>query len=69
MKIRVERELCTGIGNCVAIAPTVFEFDDEGKAVVLDSSSVDDDTLIQAAESCSQDAIILEDEEGRQLYP
>ena len=69
MKVRVDRELCIGVGNCVALAPTVFEFDEENKATVLDPSSVDDDTLLEAAESCPENAIIIEDDEGHLLYP
>ena len=69
MKVRVDRDLCIGIGNCVAWAPTVFVLDEENKAVVLDPASVDDKTLLEAAESCPQKAIIIEDDEGRQLYP
>lgn len=69
MKVNVDRELCIGVSNCVAIAPTVFKLDDDNKAVVLDPSSVDDDTLLEAAESCPENAIIVEDDEGRQLHP
>ncbi len=69
MKVRVDRELCIGVGNCVAYAPTVFKFDDGNKAVVLDPSSVDDETLLEAAESYPENAIIVEDDEGNQLYP
>ena len=69
MKVKVDRDLCIGVSNCVAIAPAVFKLDDESKAVVLDPSSVDDDTLLEAAESCPQNAIIIEDDEGNQLYP
>jgi len=69
MKVRVDRDLCIGVSNCVAYAPTVFALDDENKAIVLDPSSVDDDTLLEAAESCPENAIIVEDDEGRQLYP
>lgn len=69
MKVRVDRDLCISLGNCVAIAPTVFAFDDENKAKVLDPSSVDDNTLLEAAESCPVNAIIVEDDEGKQLYP
>ena len=69
MKVRVDRDLCIGVSNCVAFAPTVFELDDENKAVVLDPSSVDEDTLLEAAESCPENAIIVEDDEGNQLYP
>ncbi len=69
MKVRVDRELCIGISNCVAIAPTVFKLDDENKAAVLDPGSVVEETLMEAAESCPQNAIIVEDDEGNQLYP
>ena len=69
MRVRVDRDLCRGVGNCVAYAPTVFQLDEENKAVVLDPFSVDDDTLLQAAESCPEDAIIVEDDQGHQLYP
>jgi ferredoxin len=53
----------------VVFAPTVFKLDEENKAVVLDPSSVDDDTLLEAAESCPEQAIIIEDDEGHQLFP
>ncbi len=69
MKVRVDRDLCIGVGNCVAFAPTVFALDEENKAIVLDPPSVDDDTLLEAAGSCPENAIIIEDDEGHQLYP
>ena len=69
MRVSVDRSLCIGVGNCVALAPTVFTLDKDNKAVVLDPSSVDDDTVLQAAESCPENAIIVENDEGRQLYP
>ncbi len=69
MKVKVDRDACIGVGNCVAFAPTVFQLDKENKAVVLDASSVDLDTLIEAAKSCPENAIIIEDDEGNQIYP
>ena len=69
MKVKVNRELCIGVSNCVAIAPTVFKLDDQNRAVVLDPSYVDEEALIEAAESCPENAIIVEDDEGSQLYP
>ena len=69
MRVRVDRDLCIGVGNCVAIAPTAFKLDEENKAIVLEPASVDDDALLEAAESCPVQAIILEDNEGKQLYP
>jgi len=69
MRVRVDRDLCRGLGNCVVLAPTVFRLDEANKAVVTDPDSVDEGRLLEAAESCSENAIILEDDEGRQIYP
>ena len=69
MKVKIDRDLCIGLGNCVAIAPSVFTLDKENKAVVIDSHTIDDKTLFEAAESCPVKAIIIEDNAGKQLYP
>jgi ferredoxin len=69
MKVRVDRDLCIGVGNCVVFAPTVFALDEQKKAVVLDAASVDEFTLLEAAKSCPEAAIILEDDEGLQVFP
>jgi ferredoxin len=69
MKVKVDRELCTGVSNCVAIAPTVFKLDDKNKVVVLDPGSVEEETLMEAAKSCPENAIIIEDDNGNQLHP
>ena len=70
MKVKVDRELCIGVGNCVVVAPKVFKLDQQNKAVAADASSVDDEEVLwDAAQSCPENAIILEDDEGRQLYP
>ena len=69
MKLRVDKDLCVDMADCVAVAPAVFELDDEMKARVLDPSSVDDETLLEAAKSCPVEAVILEDDQGRQVYP
>jgi ferredoxin len=61
MKVKLDRDLCTGVGNCVVIAPTVFKLDDQNKAVILDPSSVDRATLEEAAENCPMEAITIED--------
>ncbi len=69
MKVRVDRALCTGVGNCVAIAPGVFRLDEENRAVAADSPQVEEQVLWDAAQSCPENAIILEDDRGQQLYP
>jgi ferredoxin len=69
MRIRIDREKCVSAGNCVVTAPTVFRLDDDEKAMLLAPGSVDDDTLWLAAELCPTEAIILESDEGDQIYP
>ncbi|MBI2303941.1 MAG: ferredoxin [Chloroflexi bacterium] len=70
LRITVDRDLCIGVANCVAIAPQVFALDDENRATVVHPQGADEGTIINAAESCPTLAIILEDEEtGRKVYP
>lgn len=69
MKVKIDRKLCIGVGNCVAVAPSVFKLDDQNKATVLAPGSVDEQILMEAAESCPENAVIIEDDEGNQLYP
>ena len=69
MKIKVDRNLCIGAGTCSVIAPEVFELDGELKAVVKNPNGAAEDKIIDAAKSCPVLAIILEDEEGKQIFP
>ncbi len=69
MRIRIDREKCVSAGNCVVTAPTVFILDDDEKATLLDPNSVDEETIRLAAELCPTEAIVLEDDEGEQIYP
>lgn len=69
MKVKVDRNLCIGAGTCTVIAPEVFELDDELKAVVKDPGGAPDDKILDAAKSCPVLAIILEDDDGKQVFP
>ncbi len=69
MKITIDRDLCIGCGNCETIAPEVFELGKDGIAVVKDPNVVEESLIREAAESCPVDAITLEDETGKRLYP
>ncbi|PIR43156.1 ferredoxin [candidate division WWE3 bacterium CG10_big_fil_rev_8_21_14_0_10_32_10] len=69
-KIVVDRNLCTGLAPCIAVAPKAFELDDEYKAVVKKGwEDLDDDVLLIAAQSCPVMAIILYDKQGKQIFP
>ena len=59
MKFKVDKEICIGCGACGAIAPDVFEMDDDGLATaVVDEVPFDlKDDAIDAMEGCPVNAI------------
>lgn len=58
-KVEVDKNKCIGCGACTAIAPDVFEFDDDGLAKAV-SNTVNDDVKT-AAEGCPTEAITVEE--------
>ena len=69
MKIKIDRDLCVGLGECVEEAPAVFDLDSQGKAVLLDQNPTDREKVLAAASSCPVDAITVFDDDGKQIYP
>ena len=67
--IEVDRALCYGFGDCVDTVPAVFALDDEDTAIVLDPDAASLDDIVEAAQNCPVDAIIILDEDGEQIYP
>jgi ferredoxin len=67
--VEVDRALCFGFGDCVDTAPAVFALDDENTAYVIDPDAADVDLILEAAQNCPVDAIIVTDESGAQIYP
>lgn len=61
-KPKIDPELCTGDQVCVAIAPEVFEMNDEGKAYVKDPKGADEKTIQEAIDQCPTQAISWEEE-------
>lgn len=68
-KIVVDRIKCIGARSCVAVAPGTFQMDGENLAYIVDPNSEDDDTVLMAAQSCPVLAILLYDENGKQIFP
>jgi ferredoxin len=61
--IKIDRSRCVGIGRCEALAPRVFEVDDEGYLHLLfaDGLPVEDLEDIEAAiRECPMSALSLE---------
>ncbi|MGN6696058.1 MAG: ferredoxin [Aquihabitans sp.] len=63
MRIAFDREKCQGHGRCYALAPDLFDADDEGYAVVLVSGDLTEAQLADAqlaADNCPEYAISIE---------
>ena len=61
MRVRADTELCIQAGNCVMVAPDVFDQDDDGIVVVL-TEDVDDSARERAREAvtlCPSQALSL----------
>lgn len=69
LRLRIDRELCVGFGDCVQQAPGAFRLDDEGLAVFTNPDQTGREALLLACDACPVDAITVWDAEGRQLVP
>ncbi len=69
MHARVQRNLCIGTANCVAIAPDVFSLDNRGLSTVVNTAYSDEAVLRESVDECPVQAIVLEDDDGKQIYP
>jgi len=69
LRVRIDRTLCVGFGDCVTEAPDAFILDDTGTAVFAKPEDVERERLIKACEVCPVDAITVWDETGGQVVP
>lgn len=69
MIVRILRPECCGNGTCAELAPGVFALDSKNKAVVLDADAATRTELLEAAENCPCSAIVVEDDDGNELFP
>lgn len=68
--IRIDRLLCVGFGDCIEVAPELFEFDSEGIVRFRDGGdAVERARLITACDICPVDALVVFDATGAQLIP
>ena len=59
MKLKVDKDLCIGCGACQAVAPEVFEIEDDGLATTIVDEvpkNIEEDA-IDAKEGCPTSAI------------
>ena len=69
LRVRIDRTLCVGFGDCVKESPQTFALDEENVAIFASPDSVARDALLRACDSCPVDALTVWDEDGRQIVP
>ena len=69
LRLRIDRTLCVGFGDCVTEAPLAFALDEDGVAIFTDPGAAGRAQLLHACDSCPVDAITVWDAEGHQLVP
>ena len=69
MKFRISRGACIGNGRCVDVAPEVFALDQFNKAVIVNPAGADDEKIMDAAQACPVQAVIVTSDDGKRLYP
>jgi ferredoxin len=69
LRVRIDRTLCVGFGDCVKASPEAFALDDNDVAIFAAPESVTRDDLLRACASCPVDALTVWREDGQQLVP
>jgi ferredoxin len=62
-RVEVDRDRCVGSGTCEALAPTVFEVDDDGVLAVLRAQPGEEEVpdVRDAVQACPTRALALAD--------
>lgn len=69
LKVRIDRTLCVGFGECVAAAPGAFALDGDDLVMFVNPETVGREALVTACDMCPVDALTVWDETGRQIVP
>jgi ferredoxin len=69
LRVRIDRGLCVGFGDCVLAAPAAFRLDGDDLVVFAEPEAVERERLVAACDACPVDALAVWDEEGRQIVP
>jgi ferredoxin len=70
LTVQVDRRTCIGSGNCMKVAPHLFQLDDEGVAAFAPGAErVGSETVLEAVSVCPVEALRAKDASGRQVAP
>ena len=69
LRVRIDRSLCVGFGDCVTAAPEAFALDADDVVVFVTPECAERERLLDACASCPVDALTVWDPNGRRLVP
>jgi ferredoxin len=69
LRVRIDRTLCVGFGDCITEAPEAFVLDESGVAIFVQPDAVERERLLRACDACPVDAITVWNENGSQIVP
>lgn len=69
LRLRIDRTLCVGFGECVTEAPEAFVLDGQDIVIFVHPEQVERERLIRACDLCPVDALTVWDETGKQVVP
>jgi ferredoxin len=62
MKVRVDKDLCNGYQNCIAICPEIFDMEDDVAVAIIEEVPEDlQQRCRDAADACPAEAIVIEE--------
>ena len=69
LRVRIDRALCVGFGDCVTASPEAFALGDDDVVVFTAPETVDREQLLRACASCPVDALTVWDADDVQIVP
>lgn len=69
LRLRIDRTLCVGFGDCITEAPAAFVLDAMGVATFLAPETTAREQLLRACDACPVDAITVWNADGTQIVP
>lgn len=67
--IKVFNDKCISAATCIVQAPSTFDLNSNGIVYAKEGTWDEAERIIEAAKSCPVSAIVVEDMEGKVLFP
>ncbi|MGQ0722389.1 MAG: ferredoxin [Candidatus Eiseniibacteriota bacterium] len=70
LTVCIDRDGCISSGNCIKVAPSLFEFDAESVAsFAAGADAVGPERIVEACQVCPVEALEVTDSSGNRIVP